>query len=134
MAEPMLAKTVNYEVQEFDVEWGRTATPEEEGLRKEIAAVLKDLREAKANRAESLTALDLAQVPQPEATRENCVLCSYTKVVNRRCVEWWESQTREGGCENCGLRIKSRTIVINYKLVDDVIEAWGYVKVLAPQP
>ena len=131
MADQNLVKTVSYDLLDFDLQRGLTDNPEVEGLRQEVAALLKDFREAQANRSESLVTLDESQVPLLEPLRRNCVLCSYTKVVNRRCVEYWE--TRESGCENCGLRIKSHTIVINYKLVEDVIEGWGYVQVQAPE-
>jgi hypothetical protein len=68
--------------------------------------------------------------PTPDFDRRlaarNCDMCSYTKVVNGVCEQW--DEWGQGDCENCGVRINSYTVRENGKIVEDVIEMWGYEK------
>jgi len=133
MADQVLVKKTSYFVQGLDLGRAVPDDPKFEATRQEVSALLEDIRKALADRPESVRAMDESLVPAPpiELPRA-CVCCSYTRVVNFREVEHWGSGAR--GCGDCGIYIESSTRVVNYQMVEDIIESWEYQVVAAPQP
>ncbi|MBI4786754.1 MAG: hypothetical protein HY782_06890 [Chloroflexi bacterium] len=129
MAEPKLVKTVVYEVQDIDLSQAIRDNPQVEELRQEVVRWLNVLQEAKAKQSESTVVLDKSAVPPVEATR-GCAVCEYTKVVNFIPVETWPpvDDRAIGGCGSCGTRIQVSEHVVNFKLVEQIVEGWKLIQ------
>lgn len=80
--------------------------------------VLSDLRQDLSG----ATLLDEEDVP-PSGDDLRCSTCAYEKVVNYVMEDYW-GDSEAPGCGDCGIRIESKTVVIDGVLISDIIEAW----------
>ena len=126
MAKKVILKSAAYFVSGVDLKKRERENVEVEHIRDEVDRVVDKLKDALANKPETLERLGKSNVPKPPESSyvKDCSMCSYTKVVNFVCVVW--DQWANGNCENCGLQINSYTVVENGVVVEDVIEGWGY--------
>jgi len=136
MTDPIFVKETHYYIKGVDLDRPLTDDRDLDTAREEAASCLKHLKAALANPPESVRILDESEVPAPTPDApKDCIVCSYDKVVNFEHVEHWPPfQSASRNCEDCGVRIKSYTEVVNHQVVKDVIEAWGLEHVSAPQP
>lgn len=103
---------------------------EMESLDSKERTALEMIKAARASMPAGKPRMSEADVPEiDQIIPMGCLRCSYTKTVDMVVDDWWDHPyvqhgLSDGTCGDCGVYVKSYTIVVNQKVHKDVVECW----------